>query len=117
VFRRWKLGQQRVEAVWGDRQLLDRARPAERIIDPGGDCGARSADAGFAGAFDAERVERRRCILEEPHLDVRDLGNGRHHVTGQGNRLWLPGGVIHKLLEQRGTDALSRTADDLPLES
>ena len=66
-----------MEAVRCDRQLPDRADPAERIIDSGGDRGARGADADFAGAFGAERVERCRCILEEGHLDGRDLGRWR----------------------------------------
>jgi hypothetical protein len=36
--------------------------------------GNRYGNAGFAGAFDAERVGRRRYILEEGHLNGRDLG-------------------------------------------
>src|SRR5205823_12134326 len=37
-------------------------------------------------------------ILGEGPLDGRDLGNGRHQIIGQGNRLRLPGGVIHNVL-------------------
>jgi hypothetical protein len=52
-----------VKAVWCDWQSPDRSGPAERIIDRGGDRGARRGNAGLAGTFDAERVERRRCVL------------------------------------------------------
>ena len=116
AFRRRNLGQQRVKAVWCDRQLPDRADPAERIIDRAGDRGARRGYAGFSGTFDTERVEWGRCILEDGHLDGRDLGNTRHQVISQSNRLRLPGGVIHELLEQGGANALRGTAGDLPLD-
>ena len=51
-----------MKAVRCDRKLPDRTGPAKRIIDRGGDRGARRADAGLSGAFDAERVERRWCV-------------------------------------------------------
>src|SRR5215472_18217350 len=111
-----KLAHQRVEAVWGDWQLLDCADTAERIIDCGRDRGTRRSDAGFTGAFDAERIERCWCILKEEDLDLGDLGNRRQQVIGESHRLRLSGGVVHEFFEQRGTDALSGAAGDLPLD-
>jgi hypothetical protein len=89
------------------------ADPAERIIYRGGYGSAYCGNTRLARPFDPERVEWRRCILKQGDFDRRDLGNTRHQIIGKRNRLRLPGGVIHKFLEQGGTNALCGTAGDL----
>lgn len=55
---RRKFGEQRVEAIWGDRQLPQSAGPAERIVDRRSDRGPSRCDAGFARTFDADSEGR-----------------------------------------------------------
>ncbi len=100
-----------------DRQPADRTRRARARRRRRWRWPRRLRDAAFAGALDAERVERARRILGHQHLDRRHLRRGRHQVVGEGRGERLAALVVDELLEQRAADPLRDAAAIWPSTS
>src|SRR6185437_15580079 len=89
-------------------------RNAERVGDGADDGRGRGRDAGFAGAFDAERVAVGRHGVLLRH-EIRQLVGMRHRVIHEGAGEELAVFGEDDLLHQRLADALRRAAMHLPL--
>src|SRR5262249_37920802 len=88
------------ERLRREGQLGDRAWNAERVVDGRGDCRANGVDAALACTLQAERVERRRRILSEEHVERRHFARSWHEIIGEVDRQGLAPLVVKKFLEQ-----------------
>src|SRR5205823_4816133 len=66
----------------------------------------------FAEALDPQRVQRCRN-LEVQHLDHRNVSGRGQRVVQQTGRQELTVGVVDELFEERATQTLGQSADDL----
>ena len=96
-----------------DRKLAHRAGNADGVVDRRGDRGADAGDAAFAGALDAERIERRGVILAQQNLGRRRLVHGGQQIIGEGDGERIAALAVGEFLEQRAAEALRVAADDL----
>src|SRR6516225_8499833 len=78
--------QQPPQPLRRDRQSPHRAGHADRIVDGRGDSRADRGDATFAGALDAERIERGGVILAQQNVWGRHFVQRRQQVIGECRR-------------------------------
>ena len=105
--------QQPLEPLRRDRKLAHRAGNADGVVDRRRDRGADAGDAAFAGALDAERIERRGVVLAQQHIGLRRLVHRRQQIIGEGHRERIAALAVGEFLEQRAAQALREAADDL----
>src|SRR5262249_42669682 len=97
-------------------QLGDRAGESECIVDSCGDCGADGVNAALSCTLQAERIERRRCVLPDQHVERRHFARGRHEVIGEVDGQGLASIIVEKFLEQRAAYSLREPASELPFD-
>jgi len=96
-----------------DRKPTHRAGNADSVVDGGCDRRTDRGDAAFAGALDAERVQRRGIVLAQQHFRLGCLVHGRKQIIGEGDGEWIAVLAVSELLEQCAAEALREAADDL----
>src|SRR5262245_45415536 len=82
----WPALENLAQALRRHRQAGDRAGHAERVVDGGGDRRADGVDAALPRPFQAERIEWRRRVLRDQHVERRQLARGRHEIVGEVDR-------------------------------
>src|SRR5262249_41643705 len=82
------------QALRCQRQAGDRARDTDGVINGGGDRCAHRVDAALPRSLEPERIERRRRVLRDHHVERRQLARGGHQVIGEVDRERLAALVV-----------------------
>ena len=98
----------------GERQHV--RLDAERIGDGVGDDAADRDDAALAGALGAERVVRRRVVLQRVGADHGEVGRGGEKIIGERAGEELALGVVGEVFQQRAAEPLHDGADGLAVQ-
>ena len=91
--------QQPPQPLRRDRQSPHRAGHADRVVDGRGDSRADRGDATFAGALDAERIERGGVILAQQNVWGRHFVQRRQQVIGECRRQRIAAFAVAEFLK------------------
>src|SRR5260370_4826151 len=92
------------------------AKRAQRILDGVGHRGGHRQGASFAGAFDAQRVDRTRRRHVE-HLDPRHLARGRQRIVQEAAGERLSVRIVERLLVQSIAQSVGDPTQNLTLDN
>src|SRR5258708_33454419 len=80
------------------RQLRDRTRDSDRVVDGGRNRRTDPGDTTLACPFDAEWIERARIVLTQDDVDFGSLAGRRHEVISKGRRERIAALIIGEFL-------------------